>query len=247
MASFISSSPSNSSPTPFEEPDELTLDLQPAPLRLPRRNIPTTFDGAGSVDQDQDQETTSTTENDSSTSACTVRRGSPSLPHQSVIARDLSQRRPPAPKLGSLVSKFENLDAVRNTEAGPSSEAKPSTIPRVQRKSTRQDSQVECPEQVTPMDRGDATRNPEDLSPRQVASPPPLDARSKVPVDTVSKIKARGDEEIDTHASKGVERTLPTQGQVSQNQTLPLRNTKDDGIDHISSRSIPSQKGKHPG
>ncbi|OTB02774.1 hypothetical protein M426DRAFT_264225 [Hypoxylon sp. CI-4A] len=183
MASITSSSTTSSSPVPSDDPDDLTLDLQPAPLRLPPRKIDANFDGSSSMNLDQ-----LSTEDEGSTS--TINRGSHiSLPQPSTTnAR--SQRRVPAPKLGSLVSKFETLGAATNDEPSSILGTKPSAISLPHIPLRRQDKSVDSSQHVSPVSQRDASRYSPDVSPRQ--SPAPF-ARSKPQESASLKNIARED------------------------------------------------------
>ncbi|KAI1761936.1 hypothetical protein GGR53DRAFT_468792 [Hypoxylon sp. FL1150] len=119
MASVTLSSVTSSSPISFQDHDPLTLELQPPPLRLPQRKIDAAFDGSYSVNQERISEEPE----DPFTSTTHLRPSTPSS--QPVNSNVSSQNRTVAPKLDSLVSKFEILDAVNTAEASPSFKHRP--------------------------------------------------------------------------------------------------------------------------
>ncbi|KAI8964304.1 hypothetical protein F5Y11DRAFT_364097 [Daldinia sp. FL1419] len=122
-SSALSSSTSSSSVS-FQDPEDLASELQPAPLRLPRRRTDPNLDGTSYADEGR---TSGKTGGDSSSTA--VQESVISPP----IVKSLSQRRAPAPKLESLVSRFETLDAVSNSEPDSSS-SKPTVMPQAQKR-----------------------------------------------------------------------------------------------------------------
>ncbi|KAI1448916.1 hypothetical protein F5Y02DRAFT_414915 [Annulohypoxylon stygium] len=130
-----------------------SLELQPAPLRLPSRKVDANFDGSKSEDQ---------------------KDISPEP-----IVKAPSQRRLPAPKLGSLVSKFEILDAVNNVENSFASRSKESKIPRTQKG-------LGASLRTTSADKSSSIEESGYVSPSQAVSPP-LRGKSKLPVSTLWK------------------------------------------------------------
>ncbi|KAI0470727.1 hypothetical protein GGR56DRAFT_143096 [Xylariaceae sp. FL0804] len=168
-------------------------DLLPAPLRiLPRKTELETERSECSPEQ-PDPDTTATL---SSTSD----RGTSAPPSPSPLTRALSQRRPAAPKLGSLVSKFEILDAVNSTGACPPSPSK--SFGKAKSNATPQTSGGLKPnpqsDQKTPssvaFDTSTTTGNSSDVSPRHVRTPVSGESRkSMLPVSTRMKTNRPGD------------------------------------------------------
>ncbi|KAI1408339.1 hypothetical protein F5Y13DRAFT_194420 [Hypoxylon sp. FL1857] len=240
MASDTLSSTTSSSPTPSEDSDDLTLELQPAPLRLPRRNLISNLDGSNSVDREQ----TPTVADRESTSTSTARRDSPSPPPQATIPKVPSQRRPPAPKLGTLVSKFEILDALNNAEVTSVPKARPSAIPRAQGALRGKRGAIESPQQTTTVEKRDDTGYSSDVSPRQVASPPPRATRSKLPVSTTFKTTTgRGDVRTVFHAYDGEKANISSKEREKQSESRisPTPRLKDDRrrlFEHKSSEFV---------
>ncbi|KAI1482981.1 hypothetical protein F4774DRAFT_427440 [Daldinia eschscholtzii] len=184
----MSRSATSSSPVSFQDLDDLTLELQPAPLRLPRRRTDPDLDGANSL---KEEHTSMIGDDDSTPTLC---RKSPSPPPQTARAKNLSQRRAPAPKLGSLVSKFEILNAVNNAEADLSSIAKSTAVPRVQR--PLRHSRASESLQSIASDKHWTTANSSNDPPRRMNSPPLYSDGSKLPMRALSK-KAPTEDIID--------------------------------------------------
>ncbi|KAI1086459.1 hypothetical protein F5B19DRAFT_140790 [Rostrohypoxylon terebratum] len=130
-----------------------SLELQPAPLRLPPQKLDADFDGSKSGDKEEIS--------------------------PRPIVKAPSRRRLPAPKLGSLVSKFEILDAVNNAENNCASREQNSGIPR-----TRQT--LGTSPRTAFVDKSSPVEEPGYVSPRQTVSPP-LRGESKLPVSTLRK------------------------------------------------------------
>ncbi|KAI1372579.1 hypothetical protein F4677DRAFT_462904 [Hypoxylon crocopeplum] len=245
MASATLSSTASSTPIPFEDPEPLALELQPPPLRLPQRKPDANFDGSNSLHN-----------LDSSSIEDPFISTTPPLsldpPPQSAITKALSQRRAPAPKLGSLVSKFEILDAVSSADTSSLPKTRPSAIPRAQGVLRQQSRATEPPQQITSTDKHSAARY-SNISPRQVASPPPTSSRSKLPVSTLFKsttVNADADVDVeDSHLSqrKDEETSTKEREQELDSQISPSRWLKDDDPDQAPSHSITSQTGRHPG
>ncbi|OTA70771.1 hypothetical protein K449DRAFT_442506 [Hypoxylon sp. EC38] len=244
MASNTQSSTMSSSPIPSEHPDDLTLDLQPAPLRLPQRKIEANLDGSNSVDREQ----MSIVEDD--TSIPHIRQDGPSSPPQAAIAKAPSQRRPPAPKLGSLVSKFEILDALNSAETTSLLKAKPSTIPRAQGALRRKGVPVESLHQIAAEENHNDVVYSSDVSPRQVASPLPRLNKSKLPVSMSSKA-TRGEGDVQAglhlHDREGSNVSSDKREKHSERQVLPTLGLKDEGLKQTTSYDITSQTPKRPG
>ncbi|KAI1455552.1 hypothetical protein F4805DRAFT_476614 [Annulohypoxylon moriforme] len=223
MASVSRSSTMSSSIS--EDSHDLSLELQPAPLRLPRRKKEGDFDGSKSMDQEQ----ISTVEDDSSRAA--IHQDSiPPLP-EPVITKIPSQRRPPAPKLGSLVSKFEILDAVNSTESTSASKFKPSGIPRGQTTAGKIGSASEPSKKIASIVKHSATEDPADVSPKQVVSPPLIGNKSKLPVSTLFK-PATEDHSAETvsRLHENIKERVSAEGKErsSKNQGSPTQLSKDE-------------------
>ncbi|KAI2468013.1 hypothetical protein F4781DRAFT_422980 [Annulohypoxylon bovei var. microspora] len=186
MAS-VSTSSTTSSSSISGDSDDLSLDLQPAPLRLLRHRTGTNLDGSKSVGQEQMSAADDDPSADPSALAVHIDEDSTRPPPRPAVAKAPSQRRPPAPKLGSLVSKFEILDAVNSAEASSPLRPKPSGIPRVQATLGRRGDASEALQKIASRDKHSAAGNSADVSPRQVVSPPPAGSRSKLPVSTLFK------------------------------------------------------------
>ncbi|KAI2602537.1 hypothetical protein GGR54DRAFT_653857 [Hypoxylon sp. NC1633] len=182
MAYASPTSSACSSAVPFGEPDPSTVDLQPPPLRLPRREIVVSFDGANSI---------SSRDMSSAEDPFTSSSHQDSLdpPPKPAICKASSQHRTAAPKLESLVSKFEILDTVNNVEVSSSPKPRLSAIPTdqgpVKRHIQRRPS--ESCRQTASKDKHGTAANFSDVSPRQVPSPPPTINKSKFLVSTLSK------------------------------------------------------------
>ncbi|KAI0109330.1 hypothetical protein F4776DRAFT_674874 [Hypoxylon sp. NC0597] len=232
----------SSSPIPFEDPDDLTLNLQPAPLRLPQRKIEANLDGSNSVDREQ----MSTVEDD--TSIPHIRRDSLSSRPPAAITKAPSQRRPPAPKLGPLVSKFEILDALNNAGTISLPKAKPSAIPRAQGAPKRKGAPVESLHQIVTEESQHDAGCSSDVSPRQVASPPPKVNKSKLPVSTL--FKATGEDDVQVlHRHDREEGNVSSEKRQNhpERQVLPTSGLKDGGLGQTTSHDTTSQTHKRPG
>ncbi|KAI1136254.1 hypothetical protein F5Y05DRAFT_115937 [Hypoxylon sp. FL0543] len=243
MSSDTLSSTTSSSPTPFDDPDDLTRDLQPAPLRLPQRKFDDAFDGSNSIDQEQ------VFPEGVGASTSTIRRDSPSPPLRATLVKALSQRRPPAPKLGTLVSKFEILDALNNVETSSSSEVKARAIPQAQGPLRRKGGPVQAMQQIAAAEGHDDAGHSSDISPRQIASPPPRVNKSKLPVSTLSKATTREDYirtgfrhhgRKGNDSSEGIERHL-------ESQVVSTSELAGDNDGQATSHNTTSQTSKPPG
>ncbi|KAI1770647.1 hypothetical protein F4818DRAFT_446061 [Hypoxylon cercidicola] len=241
MSSVTPSSMASSSPISFPH-DPLTLELQPPPLRLPQRKIDATFDGSASVHQKQ----ISGISDDPFTSTTNPGRSSPSP--QPATTKILSQNRT-APRLDSLVSKFEILDAVNSVEISPSFKPRINAIPRVQGVLIRPNGPTESSQQVpfSEADKHNAARNSSDFSPRQVASPPPSSTKSRLPASTPLKAKVDEDNADTIHRAENTEGasaegiTHPPTSRIS-----PIRRLEDDDPETDPRHSTTSRAGRRP-
>ncbi|KAI1404260.1 hypothetical protein F4819DRAFT_150115 [Hypoxylon fuscum] len=221
--------------------DPFTLDLQPPPLRIPHRKTDASFDGSASPDQQQ----TSRVINDPFTSP-SAHHENFGHPPQPEITKTASQRRLPAPKLGPLVSKFEILDAVNNVEASPPPNVKPSGIPRAQGTLKGHGGSEGRRQQMTSFNRYRVDEYA-DVSPRQVASPPPSSG-SKLPVSNLFKTTT-DDAKVGSRRSSKAEEKAPARGKdwPLVNYASPIRGLKDSSHDHSPSHGTASQIGSRPG
>ncbi|KAI0376922.1 hypothetical protein F5Y04DRAFT_196080 [Hypomontagnella monticulosa] len=236
MESVASGSTTSSSPIPFDDSDNLASDLQPAPLRLPQRQTNSNLDGSNSIEEERTEDNTSTS---------TIHRSSPlPKPH---ITKTISQRRAPAPKLGPLVSKFEILDAVSNVDTDSLAKPKPSAIPRAQGVLKRQDRTTDSLQRTDSIDRYTAVVYSADISPKQIASPPPTGKGSRLPVSALFKTTMGEDVGPGANSpTKGGNASF--KGNLSLEYQAPsIERRKDDKIEHGPSRVIPSQTSKRPG
>ncbi|KAI0880712.1 uncharacterized protein GGS22DRAFT_197436 [Annulohypoxylon maeteangense] len=242
MAS-VGPSPTTSSSSISEDSHDLSLELQPAPLRLPRRRTDANFDGSNSVDHEH----TSTTEDDLTDTV--IHKDIIPHPPQAAITKAPSQCRPPAPKLGSLVSKFEILDAVNSTESISAFKIKPNGIPRGQATLVKTGSSSKESKNTTFIQNHNLAKNPADLSPRQIVSPPPIGNRSKLPVSTLFKSM------IGDHSPEAVSRSQKKDKEIAsaegekrppKKQDSPTRDSQDDYSNDLS-HDTNSQAGRRPG
>ncbi|KAI6086812.1 hypothetical protein F4821DRAFT_122328 [Hypoxylon rubiginosum] len=240
MASVTLSSMMRSSPISFQDHDPLTLDLQPPPLRLPQRKVDPTFDGSASVHQEQ----TSEEPDDPFTS--TTHSGPSTPPPHPVNTNVLSQNRTAAPKLDSLVSKFEILDAVNSAETSLSFKPKHNGIPGIQRASTRPNRSAESLRPVTStVHTYGAARSSLDFPPRQVVSPPPSPIKSGPPVGTPLKSKLKkNNADANPHRHGNVGKDSIEGSSQSPTSRLSLG---DCSPGNDSNHNITSRAGKHPG
>ncbi|XXH03293.1 hypothetical protein Hte_009691 [Hypoxylon texense] len=242
MASVSLSSLASSSPISFQDHDPLTLELQPPPLRLPQRKAGPGFDGSASVYQKQ----TSEVSDDPFTSTIHSGRSSPSP--QPATTKISSQYRATAPKLDSLVSKFEILDAVNSAEVSPSFGHMPSTTPRFHGSPVRPGRPAEPSQQVpSSIDRHGATRNYFDLSPRQDASPPPSTTKSRLPVSTPLKPKVEENADTDLYRLDNAVDVSVRGGQPPTNRTLPIQRLDSNGFGNEPTHGITSRADRRPG
>ncbi|KAI1806117.1 hypothetical protein F4811DRAFT_569657 [Daldinia bambusicola] len=218
----------SSSPVSFQDPDDLTLDLQPAPLRLPRRRTDPDLDGTNSLKEEH----TSMVGDDNSTP--TVRRKSPSPPPRRAIARPLSQRRAPAPKLGSLVSKFEVLDSVNNVDADLSPIPMPTSTSRIQR--PLRHSRASESLQSIASDKYWTTANSLNMPPRRVDSPP-LHSDNSIPlIKTISK-KPSTEDIIETDRRRVFEHESST-GKAKSIEHSPVTNSSSSVLSQTATQKI---------
>ncbi|KAI0846998.1 hypothetical protein F5Y00DRAFT_271468 [Daldinia vernicosa] len=232
MASTISSSTTSSSPVSFQDPEDLTIELQPAPLRLPRRKTVPNLDGTNSATEEQ----ISVIGGNDST--LTAHRESINPPP---ITKSLSQRRAPAHKLGPLVSKFETLDAVKNADTISPLDSKPGAIPRVQR--PLRHSRASESLQSIASEKYSTPANSLDVPPRRVESPPPFSNRPKLPVKTVPK-KASVEDNVEASSSfRGAVNEdifIKEKGQAPEKDVSPIRELKEGNRNSDNPRNVTS-------
>ncbi|KAI1204459.1 uncharacterized protein F4807DRAFT_465693 [Annulohypoxylon truncatum] len=241
-SSSLSSTTSSSSIS--KDSHDLSLELQPAPLRLPSRKADANFDGSKSVDKEH----MSAAEEDSSTVA--IRKEITPPPPEPTVTNATSQRRPTAPKLGSLVSKFEILDAVNNVESSYAFKSKPSGIPRGQTTTGKGGVASEALQKIDSINKQGVTEKSADVSPRQVMSPPPAGNKSKLPVSTLSKPV------VGNHSSEAVPRlhkniegisAAEEKGKSVEKQYSSSRDSADDDPHVAPSRGTSSRTRGRPG
>ncbi|KAI0155418.1 hypothetical protein GGR52DRAFT_587168 [Hypoxylon sp. FL1284] len=216
MASVTPGSVASSSPIPSQHHRLLTPDLQPPPLRLPRRSAAADLDGPASLPRTPSPKAT---DDPFSSTIDPERSVSPSQPAAAqVLPR---HHRATGPKLDSLVSKFEILDAVNSAEGGPSSRPRPSALPRVQ------GAQVTSTLQIG---KSDTARTSSDPSPAKAVSlPSPSRRKSMLPVSTSHKVRIEdGNADSDKHRAENVGETSGEgSGQPSAIQIPSVRKLED--------------------
>ncbi|KAI0108071.1 hypothetical protein F4814DRAFT_454938 [Daldinia grandis] len=237
MASTISSSSTSSSPVSFQDPEDLTIELQPAPLRLPRRRTDPDLDGTNSVAEEQ------TSIMDGNDSFLTAHRETTSPPP---IAKSLSQRRAPAPKLGSLVTKFETLDAVNNADTISPPDSKPGATPRVQR--PLRHSRASESLQSIALEKYSTTAISSDVPPRQVEPPPPFSNRSKLSTKTGMGNSAEDNVEASSSFREEVKEdsSIKEKAQSPEKDVLLIRESKRRNLDSDNSHNVTSQTKHFP-
>ncbi|KAI1079775.1 hypothetical protein F5B20DRAFT_580929 [Whalleya microplaca] len=238
MASSAHSSVQNS-PVHSRTLDVATTDLQPAPLRLPQRKSEAGSDGAISKDQLLSSE---------------LEVADTSTP-QRTVTKTPSQGRIATSRLGSLVSKFEVLDAVKSTENGHSQPvglahgAKPSGIPR---------SSVGL-EHILPVEvlgrsssfveDSSATAYSPNISPKQTPSLLASDKKSMLPVSTRLRSMTADEITVTPRLSGGEEQiAVPEEAKPRwKPQASPTREPKPKDIDPTPPGSVHTLPNIAPG
>ncbi|KAI0121009.1 hypothetical protein BJ170DRAFT_600334 [Xylariales sp. AK1849] len=166
-----------SSPVHFDSPDPAIVDLRPPPLRISHHKTKTGTD-------DNVSHNTAASEDCPQSSAkrqCT--------PLNSAVSEPVSRLRTKTSKLGSLVSKFEILDAVSNADTDSSripriSKGKSSSKPSVVSQSTGRRTALPQGAWQRSTTSQEESSDSSDLSPQEVQLPIATARRSKLPVRT---------------------------------------------------------------
>ncbi|KAI1428679.1 hypothetical protein F5Y12DRAFT_782541 [Xylaria sp. FL1777] len=159
-------------------------DLRPAPLRIPLRRTAAAFDDGPGMIVTKDEDTAR-----DALSSISFQRD-PSQYLQTNIPRILSEQRDPRSTLGSLVSRFEILDAVNSVDTSlprylnSSYKPRPSTIPRAIgcKRAPRQDHINQSP-------LASRSRASSELSPRQIRTPVAVGPRSSFTSSTIPVLR----------------------------------------------------------
>ncbi|KAI1655501.1 hypothetical protein F4813DRAFT_398117 [Daldinia decipiens] len=232
MASTIASYTTSSSPVSFQDPEDLTIELQPAPLRLPRRRTDPNLDGTNSAAEEQMSIV------DGNNSTPTARRESISPPP---IPKSLSQRRAPAHKLGPLVSKFETLDAVNTADTISPLDSKPVAIPRVQR--PLRHSRASESLQSIASEKYSTPANSLDVLPRRDEPPLPFSNRPKLPIKAILKKPSVEDNVEAGYCFRGAVKEdtfVKEQGQSSEKDVSPVQELKEGDRNSDNSHNVTS-------